>query len=85
MGLSEEADREKLLEAVLTMAEMRNSNKRTGRPRRGSPIARTNMTSKAVIRTPCQSSSLGNSMHSAMADPKSSARSVATIATSARI
>jgi hypothetical protein len=67
-----------------TMQAIRISNIFTGLPRRGSPIARRTMTSKAVINTPCQSSSFGKSKQSAIADPRSSARSVAIMATSAR-
>jgi len=76
--------REENPKKVLTRPAIRISNILTGFPRRGSPIPRMMMTSKAVIKTPCQSSSLGKSMQSAIADPRSSARSVAIMAISAR-
>jgi hypothetical protein len=70
---------------MLTIAAIRSSNIFAGLPPRGSPIARRKTTSQAVINTPCQSSSFGKSKQSAIADPRSSERSVAIMATSDRI
>lgn len=63
---------------------MISSNILTGFPRSGSPKKKTTNTSNAVISTPCHNSNLGKSMHKAMADPNSSARSVAMMAISAK-
>ena len=68
-----------------TIAAISNSKILTGRPRNGSPMPRIRITSNAVMRTPCHNSNLGKSKQRAMAEPNSSAKSVAMIATSARI
>ena len=68
-----------------TIAAISNSNILNGRLRKGSPMPRMRMTSNAVMRTPCQSSNLGKSKQRAMAEPNSSAKSVAIMATSERM
>ena len=68
---------------VRTKTPMRNSKDRTGRPWRGSENARIKRTSKAVRRTPAQRGSFGKSRLRAMADPRSSAKSVLMMAISA--
>ena len=68
----------------LTIPAIKSSNSRTGRPPSGSLSARNTRTSEAVMSTPAHRGSFGNNRHSAMPDPSSSARSVATMAISAR-
>lgn len=67
-----------------TRLAIKYSNILTGRPRSGSPRARRNITSNAVMRTPAHSGKEGNSKQRAMAEPKSSARSVEIMAISER-
>ncbi len=61
---------------------MTSSKSLTGRPPNGSFKAKNTITSEAVMRTPAQSGNLGNNRHSAIPDPRSSAMSVATMASS---
>jgi hypothetical protein len=67
---------------IRTKIPMTNSKDRTGRPWIGSAKARIKRTSKAVKRTPAQRGSLGKSKLSAIADPRSSAKSVLMMAIS---
>lgn len=69
---------------IHTIAEMSHSNSLTGRRRRGSPTNKIMKTSQAVIRTPAHRGSFGNSMTRAIAEPRSSARSVLMMAISER-
>ena len=60
------------------------SNTLTGRPwpREGSPSIKNIKTSEAVINTATQSGRAGNNRHRPIAEPRSSARSVLTMAIS---
>ena len=66
------------------MAAMAISNALTGFPPRGSLRAKRTSTSEAVMRTPAHKGSFGKRRQRAIADPSSSARSVAMMAISDR-
>jgi hypothetical protein len=66
----------------LTSAAMIHSNIFIGLEHSGLPRASINKTSAPVIRTPAQSGRAGNRRQSAIAEPRSSARSVLMMATS---
>jgi hypothetical protein len=67
---------------VHTRIPINNSKDRTGRPWSGSAKARTKRTSHDVRRTPPQIGSLGKSRLRAIAEPRSSAKSVLMMAIS---
>jgi hypothetical protein len=73
-----------MLFEVPTNIPIMNSKDRTGRPRRGSENARIRRTSNAVRRTPAQRGSFGKIRLRAIADPRSSAKSVLMMAISAK-
>ena len=69
---------------VNTIAAITNSNTLAGLPPSGSFNAKNTRTSEAVMSTPAHSGNEGKSRHRAIPEPRSSARSVATMASSAR-
>ena len=73
---------EKKAKRLHTIKAMRNSKSLTGLELSGSRNPSMRSTSNTVMRSPPQIGSFGKSKHRAMAEPRSSARSVAIIAIS---